>query len=432
MLKSTETILTNWNQYFNYNCKEEFSGISFDEIFNSYLYFNNKDTKYEYISKVCFVEKQQAGIYTLTYYNGSEIIIDQMNTKARRKFYNLLGDFEVIITKNFPLITDNLDKHKTILRHEIVKNILTSNETHFFSKDLPFSINDNRVFLTSMFYSLLFENVDKLNILKFGSFLLNQFEVGMTIDDIKLKPKISVSNYGRWYWSGTEKVQNDKKSRQKIYNKFIKYGKILNIDLISGEPTILANLSESKVLKKLLKYRLAIKDKNYELSDALKFLINMFIHSSYDIESVAQQFKTHNILADQLEESLGVPVVDLLLCLQDEFLCYNRYVLDEHRKNFSVKELNRRIVIPHSHELSDIELIKEHRKYLQGHTHDRILNLAQRNYLTTGLIPIFTVHDSISYFINNHDATQITDQILKNSKDMKYPITFEILEELDA
>ena len=37
MLKSTETILTNWNQYFNYNCKEEFSGISFDEIFNSYL-----------------------------------------------------------------------------------------------------------------------------------------------------------------------------------------------------------------------------------------------------------------------------------------------------------------------------------------------------------------------------------------------------------
>jgi hypothetical protein len=70
-----------------------------------------------------------------------------INSRSKRKIYNLLSDFSIIITKNFPLDKDSLSSNKIILRHEIIKNVLTSNETHFFSENLPFSIKDNRVFI---------------------------------------------------------------------------------------------------------------------------------------------------------------------------------------------------------------------------------------------------------------------------------------------
>lgn len=428
MLTADNNLIKKWNNFFGYNCIENFSGNTYDDLFNSYLYYNNKNLAYDFLTKICFVEKNSSGIYNVTYYNNENIINEEINQRSKRKFYNLISDFEIIITKNFPLNDDSLDKNKIVLRHEIIKNILTSNETHFFSNDLPFSIQDNRVFLTKIFYDLLFENEERLNILKFGSFLLNKFEIGLTIDDIKLKPKISVSHYGRWYWSGTEKIQNDIKSRQKIYKKFIKYGKILTVDLASGEPTILCDLSNSILLKKLLKYRIALKKVNVDLSKSLKSLINIFIHSSSDYKAIASQFKSHDKLYLQIEQELGISIEDLLGSLQDEFLCYNNSIIDMHKKNLSVKEMNRRIVIPHSYILTDEELIKEHRKYLQGHTHDRILSLAQKIYSLTGLLPIFTVHDSISYFINNYDSEDITNKINEIFKNEKYPITIEIIE----
>lgn len=431
MLKTNKTILTNWNDYFGYDCTEEFSGINYDTIFNDYLLFNNKDVEYDYTTKICFVEKVKPYLYTLTYYDSKKLIEVEIGSRAKRKFYNKLEDFDIIITKEFPISADGINKNKIILRHEVIKNIFTSNNTHFFDKLLPFSIDDNRVFLTKEFYNQLIENEDKLNALMFGSFLLNQFEIGLTIDDIKLKPKISISNYGRWYWSGSEKVQNDNKSRNRIFNKFLKYGKILSIDLTSGEPTILCQLTNSKLLKKLLKYRLSLKKTDKELSTAVKNLINIFIHSSADHDTIANQYKDHCENSVRLEKKLGIEISDLLACLQDDFMCYNRYVIDEHRKNLSVKELNRRIVIPNAHVLSDKDLIKEHRKYLQGNAHDRILNLARLNYTTTGLIPIFTIHDSVSYFINNSDADNLSSIILDNAKQMKYPIELEILEGSD-
>ncbi len=170
--------------------------------------------------------------------------------------------------------------------------------------------------------------------------------MGVTIDNIKLKPKISVSQYGRWYWSGTEKIQNNVKSRQKVYKKFIKYGKILTIDLASGEPTILYELANSILLKKLLKYRIALKRTNLDLSNSIKSLINIFIHSSSNYKDIADQFKKHDKLYVNIEKNLGVTIEDLLSSLQDEFLCYNTSIIKEHREYLSVKELNRRIVIP--------------------------------------------------------------------------------------
>ncbi len=419
-----------WNSFFNYNFNLNISGNTYDDIFNNYLISNNENANYEYLDSICFIEKLLNKEYSIMFFSISEKKINtiNINSRSKRKFYNLLSDFSIIITKNFPLDKDSLSSNKIILRHEIIKNVLTSNETHFFSENLPFSIKDNRVFITKEFHNLLFENEERFNILKFGSFLLNKFELGVTIDNIKLKPKISVSQYGRWYWSGTEKIQNDVKSRQKVYKKFIKYGKILTIDLASGEPTILYELANSILLKKLLKYRIALKRTNLDLSNSIKSLINIFIHSSSNYKDIADQFKKHDKLYVNIEKNLGVTIEDLLSSLQDEFLCYNTSIIKEHREKLSVKELNRRIVIPNSIKLSDEELIKEHRKYLQGHTHDRILNLAQKIFSLLGLIPIFTVHDSLSYFINNHDSNTLINNIINLAKNENYPTTIEVIE----
>ena len=108
---------------------------------------------------------------------------------------------------------------------------------------------------------------------------------------------------------------------------------------------------------------------------------------------------------------------------------YNKNIIDSYKNNLSVTEFDRRIVNPATILMSEKEIIKEHRKYLQGHTHDRILLLAQGLYNNLGLIPMFTIHDSITYFINNHDETPILDCVNKIAKNIKTPITIEILGE---
>ena len=45
-----------------------------------------------------------------------------------------------------------------------------------------------------------------------------------------------------------------------------------------------------------------------------------------------------------------------------------------------------------------------------------------------GLIPIFTVHDSLSYFINNHDSKTLINNIINLAKNKNYPTTIEVIE----
>lgn len=422
-------LIEKWNSYFNYKtsyCDMDVYDNS-DDLFNDYLYMNNKDFIYEYDDAFCFCEKQESK-YIISYVNDNKIYSEEINIKAKRKFFNLINNFEIIITKAFPLNSDTINKNKILLRYEIIRNLWTSNNTHFFSKDLPFSINDNRIFFTKIFKNLLFDNTEKLNILKFGTLMLNSFEIGVMIDDIKLKPKITISPYGRWYWSGTEKVQNDMKSRQKIYDKLLKYGKILNIDLVSGEPVIFYNLSKSSILKKLVKFRIALKETDEDLSNSIKDLINIFIHSVENSDDVVDKFKKKNSDFAIIEEKLKLSLYDVMGALQDEILWYNSKVIDAYTSDLSIKEYNRRIVMHDIFIKENHEILKEHRKYLQGYTHDRILNLAQLNYSNTGLMPIFTIHDSLSYFINHKDANILSEQLIKNAKKLKYPINIEIIE----
>lgn len=420
-----------WDNYFGVNIDikkidNNTRNGSIDILFNWYLSNVSQLYNYDFNLDICFCEKSKFS-YNIFYIVDDKLEKIEFGFKAKRKFYNFLSSFNTIITNGFPLSKNTLSENKEILRYEIVRNILTSNHTHFFSKSLPFSIDDKTVFFTTEFYSIIKNETQYDNIL-FSSFLLNEFELGVTIDDIVLKPCITVSPYGRWYWSGTEKVQNDIKAREKIYHKFIKYGKIINLDLTSGEPTILSELSNSKFLKKLIKCRILLNEKgDIELSGILKDILNIFIHSLDTPKEAYNKFKYKNPNYLDIEKKLKTSVFDIFSCLQNEFLCYNNYILNDYKNNLSVTECNRRIVNPGNILLSDIELLKEHRKFLQGLTHDKIINIARLIYDKIGLLPIFTIHDSLSYFIDNKNDAYI-DVINSIAKTFKTPLTIEIIE----
>jgi len=427
--RAIQRLIYNWNNYFGKTQVEDsyiVDELNIDNLFNSYLASYSSTLSFEYTDNICVCEKQNNRI-TVTYFK-NKICIDEFDVRSKRKFYNLINNFDYIITNNFPISAEVLNKTKIILRYELIRNILTSNHTHFFSKDLPFSVNDMTVFITKMFLQELNSCKERLAKLRFSSYLLNQFELGVVIDDLILKPNISISPYGRWYWSGTERVQNDLKARKKVFNKLLKYGKILNIDLISGEPMILSQLSNSSLLKKLLKYRVSIKKNDIELSTALKNLINIFIHASTTPEDVYYKFKTSNDYK-LIESKIGIPVINILGGLQDEFLWYNKNVIDSYMRNLSCNELSRRIVNPGVFILNENDIIKEHRKFLQGHTHDKILDIAMLTFKEINILPIFTVHDSLTYFISNSEnLSEVKDVVKKNAKLIKTPITMEILE----
>lgn len=427
--KDIQKLIYSWNNYFDKIQVEDnytVDDLTVDNLFNSYLASYSSTLSFEYTDSICYCEKHNSKI-SVTYYK-NKICIDEFDVRAKRKFYNLINNFDYIITNNLPISAEAINKTKILLRYELIRNILTSNHTHFFSKDLPFSVDDNSVFITKSFLYELSSNIERLNKLRFSSYLLNQFELGFAIDDLVLKPNISISPYGRWYWSGTEKVQNDLKSRKRIFNKLLKYGKILNIDLISGEPMVFSQLSNSSLLKKLLKYRISIKKTDIELSTTLKNLINIYIHAVTTPEDAYYKFKANNDYK-LVESKLGIPVIDILAGLQDDFLWYNKKVVDNYKQNLSCNELSRRIVNPGASVFNENEIVKEHRKFLQGHTHDKILDIAMLTFKELNILPIFTVHDSLTYFINHSEnLLEVKDVVKKNAKMIKTPITMEILE----
>lgn len=424
-------LVANWNRLFNVN--EQIKDITFsdsDTLFNNFIDKISRNKTYNITDKICYCEKVDQN-YNIRYaadIEKNEISTEFFNVRAKRKLFDLINNFEIIITNGFALTTDTAPK-KTVLRYEVIRNIFTSNHTHFFSIDMPFSIDNSNIFLTEIFYNELKSNKNRLNTLKFSSYLLNTFELGVTIDEVILKPKITVSPYGRWYWSGTEKVQNDSKARNRIYNKLIKYGKIMNIDLISGEPTILQSLTKSATLKKLIKMRIKLynEEDTTKLSSSIKNLMNIYIHSLNTPEIAEEQFRNDDNYSN-IEKLLHMTILDIFRNLDNEFEEYNRKVIDEYRENLAMVECDRRIVNPLAIVMSDRDIIKEHRKFLQGHTHDKILKIAQNIYSNLGFIPLFTIHDSISYFINNHDEKPIIENVYKIANSLKTPVTIEIME----
>lgn len=416
-------MIEGWCEYLT----EYKNASNYTEVFNRFLKTKLYTYDYNFFNdELCFCEKKD-NCYVLYYISKKMKMIQKVeyDLNDKRKMYNFLDNYNFIIYKNFSLNKDAFD-HKICLRYEVIVNLLSSNKTHFFKDDFLYHDKNIILFFTEKFITVLEENPERYELIKFASFLLNTFEEGFVIDDIVLKPTITISPYGRWYWSGTEKIQNDKKARNKIYNKLLKYGKILNIDLVSGEPSILAELANSKLIKHLINYRIKLKDEDKELRDMIKNLLNIFIHSIDTPEDACKKFKYHNNY-ELLENKFG-PILSLFEALQKDLLWYNKKIIETYEKDLAVDELFRRIVMPHTSILKPREIIKEHRKFLQGHTHDRILNLARINYENLQLLPIFTIHDSLSYFVNHLNYEKIAKKIYKIAKKLNYKITIEVLE----
>ena len=419
-----ELLISDWNKIFSEDISSNKINDNNDihQLFNDYLNLIVANRTYELREDICLIDKLGYK-YNIYFANNNSIHKTELDVRSKRKFFSLINNYDIIITKNFPL-QDNFRDNKIILRYEVICNILTSNKTHYFSIDTPFPINDYTVFFTKDFYNILLNNPVKFNFIKFSSMLLNKFEIGLTIDDVILKPRINISRYGRWYWSNTKNFQTNLNVRNKLYSKLTRYGNVFNIDFISAEPNLLSKLCNSKLLQKLVKYRVVAKKSNPEVSDAVKDLLNIYIHSNDSPVEAYKKLNKHK--QNMVENALGVSVLDILSCLEDDFLDYNNYVIDRYKTSLSIEELIRRIVIPDAF-INDREVIKEHRKYLQGHVHDHVLELARLIYEDLNILPLFTIHDSLSYFLPKEcDLDEVKNSLIKNIKKLNIPVEVEV------
>lgn len=340
----------------------------------------------------CFCKKLNESTVEILYSKNNKIKSHKCISK--KEFFKYVNNFNTIIVKDFVLNLETFS-NKNILRYEVLNNFLTNNNTHYISDTLYSSKNNFDIFLSKDLDSLIKKDLD---FFKFASFLLNHFESGSNYNTLVVKPKINLSSYGRWYWTSSFPIQNNKKNKNYLFNILLDNGGVVvNIDLVSGEPIVFSQLTDSSVLQNIIKYRNIVKKKEPELSSAIKNMLNVFIHANYsslkDQKQISRLIKT-----DMIEKAFNVPILDLFAYLQDEFMCYNNKILESYKSDFMVKERKRNIFNPLVPIMTDNKIIKEHRKYLQGHVHDKILDLAKRIHEEFSVLPLFTIHDSLSYY----------------------------------
>lgn len=345
--------------------------------------------------------------------------------RNKRKLYYILGEFPYIITN----CNVNVPNAK-IIREELVDNYIFNEQKYYFSEHCCYDKEDLFAYLDAQIF-LSLANSKYLEQIIFNSMLLNYFTNGFVIDDVIIKPKINISKYGRWYWSNSDKIQTNLSERNKIYRKLSKCGAVINVDLVSAEPFILSGLSGSKVLKKLIDYRISLKNKNEEIRDILKRFINIFIHSYPTTNSVYQTVVRTIDNYKKLEDVIGIKIENIINKLFEEFSFHDKNIITEYRTKLEYMELQRRIINPYAPIQSDAQIIKEHRKYMQGHAHDLLLQYSYMNYKKLPIVPIFTIHDCLSYFIQDLSIIDNFIDVLKeNAKEMKLSINLEIYKKM--
>ena len=422
-LIATDKLLRYWNDIFNKNGKFSCKN-ALDKMFDEYLLSIDDNTnEYAYTDKVrvCLYDTTNK-MYNLYKCNDdmSNIQKHAIDKTKKRQLFDFMNDASVIIT-NFPLMHF---ENKICLRYEFLINILTSSEQFlFFDKNLFFSKKSIRPFFCKKLWQPLVNNRAKFEFIKFSSFLLNHYENG-TNYGIVIKPTVKVSQYGRWYWSNTIKIQNNSDVRRDAINILSKAGDVVNLDLISGEPTILSQLSRSKSLKSLISLRIKLNQNGKDnLSKKLKEIMNISIHSvESPLKILDKVIKNDNSCSKQLFDLKSSGIFD---SLQDELECYNNTVIDSYVKNMSMIEQYRRVINPFAIIMTNYDIIKEHRKYLQGLVNDRINNIAFELYKKHDIMPIFSVHDSLCYVCENVDSNKLMESIMEISKSVKAPISVE-------
>lgn len=386
-----------------------------DMVFDSFLHNCIKEKTFDYSGDILLCLKTSDGL-TFYYSKNGRVKIDKASNILRKKFNRYVREHSIIITNySVPmgLIGDILTNHdKIFLRYEIVQSILTGCKFNYLNEYLIFPSNDPTCYLTKYFLNLITANKGTMMFLRYSSFLLNHFEnSSIMMQEESIKSDVAVSEYGRWYWKGQINFQRDKSLRTKLIYSVKEDGdRYVSADFISASPSMLASLAKSKTLKMLVKSRVIhSEDKKY--SDGTKLILNIFVHGNLDPESFISAY-SHKIDFGYISKIGRFDISDVLHSLQGEFFGYNNTVITKYKMHLSYNELRRRIVNPIAIIQTDEEVVKRHRVYLQGHIHDNIILLTWYAFIKTGVLPLYTVHDSVSFRI---------------SKDQDYPLFIETL-----
>jgi hypothetical protein len=318
-----------------------------------------------------------------------------------------------------------INPNKIFLRYEILHSSFSGGKSNFISNNVAFPDDNPTAYLTKEFYRHLTKNQTQLSFLSYSSFLLNHFESGIMIGDLIIKPKINVSDYGRWYWSGTYKLQQDKDIRDSIINNIKDIdGKYVSIDFVSASPSMLSKITGSKTISYLVKNRLKNKD-NTEYADGIKKILNVYIHSGENPNKNYDMIRK-KVSVDLLENVGKFNLMEILNKLHEELTEYNVKMIDTYKSLLSFNELKRRIVNSSAIIEDDKDIIKKHRVYLQGHIHDSIILLSKYVYEKTGVFPLYTIHDSISFYLDRtKDYDKFIEIIKGASKEIKLPYIIE-------
>lgn len=418
-----------WNKVFNADISIDGEILSNDELFDKYLDTYAKEKTFDYVENACVCIKNNAklGLYAA---NDNKIVFDEIGVNTRKKFRKYINRFDYVIV-NFELSKDLINDclktapNKIFLRYEILHSLFSGSQSNYIDDTLPFSGNNPAAYLTKDFISKLSADKKMMSFVKYSSYLLNHFENGIVIDDIVVKPKINVSSYGRWYWVGKDNLQNNKKMRYNIIKKITDNGdKYISVDFISAGPSMLSRITGSKILKALVDTR--IKHYNDQMyTDNLKNLLNMFIHSNDDPSKMMSYLRSKYNLA-YIEKIGRFNAYNALQGLYSELNIYNTKILEKYKESLTCKELRRRIVNSESAIDDDKDILKKHRVYLQGHVHDSIIILTKHIYNKLGILPIYTVHDSVNFYIpKSADYDQVIMTFKDAAKEVKIPFRIE-------
>jgi hypothetical protein len=279
--KKKSYLINSWNNVFKSSVfiSDNSSINDTDTLFNNFLSEYQKDQKYEYNENICVCLKNgnKLNLYSS---NDNKIEFREIGLNTRKKFKNYINNYDIVIT-NFNIENDfvqnclKINPNKVFLRYEILHSSFSGGKSNFITDQIAFPNENPAAYLTKAFYKKLIKNSAQLSFFKYSSFLLNHFESGKIIGDVSMKPKINVSDFGRWYWSGSCKIQQDREYRDNLINNIQNIGgKYISIDFISASPSMLAKITKSKTLNNMVKSRIKNTD-NKEYTNIIKQLLNI-------------------------------------------------------------------------------------------------------------------------------------------------------------
>lgn len=422
-------LLKHWNKIFKSDITLSEDISDSDVLFNSFLSSYNKKQKYDYSENVCVCLKNgnKLNLYSS---EDNRILFEEIGANTRKKFRNYINNYGVVIT-NFELGKDLIDHclkinpKKQFLRYEILHSSYSGGKYNYLSDNVTFENENPAAYLTKSFISKLVSNRSQYEFVKYSSYLLNHFESGLLIDDIMIKPKINVSGFGRWYWTGKHKLQQDKELRNHIIERIRQSGdRYVSIDFISASPSMLSKLSHSKCLKQLVKNRIKHSE-DLEFSSQLKDILNIIVHGNESLDILKKRFD-YKFDISYLEKIGKFDFYSTIESLHSDLSGYNNNVIEAYKANLSFQELRRRLIDPTAEVEEDNDVIKKHRVYLQGHIHDNIILLTKFVYENIGIFPLYTIHDSVNFYLSkNENYERFIEAVKLAGKEIKLPFRIE-------